>query len=152
MTALAAGSGLGGAPLRRLLESRFARGVLALGGGTFLAQGAAMEHGLFVAVCQLVGSEGGKVFLGGSVVASPDGSILARGPLLEEEVVLAALSGQSIDRARFESPLLGDLRQMLPHLQRSLERAGTHGLTGEEGETGEGEGEKGRGRGVLPCQ
>ena len=30
-----------------------------------------MEHGVFVAVCQLVGSEGGKVFLGGSMVAGP---------------------------------------------------------------------------------
>jgi NAD+ synthetase len=89
-----------------------------------LAQGAAMEHGVFVAVSQLVGSEGGKVFLGGSIVVSPGGSILARGPLLEEETVYAALDGQSIERARFQTPLLADLRQMLPHLQRSLEAAG----------------------------
>lgn len=93
-----------------------------------LAQGAATEHGVFVAVCQLVGSEGGKVFLGGSVVVGPDGTLLARGPLLEEEIVSVALSGQSIDRARFETPLLSDLRQMLPHLQRSLESAAHEGL------------------------
>lgn len=104
-----------------------------------LAQGAAMEHGVFVAVCQLVGSEGGKVFLGGSVVVGPDGSILARGPLMEEGVVSVALGGQSIDRARFDAPLLADLQQMLPHLQRSLERVGTPSLGQENGERPEGD-------------
>jgi len=104
-----------------------------------LAQGAAMEHGVFLAVCQLVGSEGGKVFLGGSVVVGPDGSILARGPLMEEGVVSVALGGQSIDRARFDAPLLADLQQMLPHLQRSLDRAGTRSLRQEDGELSEGD-------------
>jgi len=85
-----------------------------------LATNAAQEHGVFVAVCQLVGSEGGKLFPGGSVVAGPDGEIMVRGSLLEEEVVHAALSGSQIDRARAEAPLLSDLAQMLPHLQRSL--------------------------------
>jgi NAD+ synthetase len=99
-----------------------------------LAQGAAREHGVFVAVCQLVGSEGGKVFLGGSVVVGPDGSLLARGPLMEQSVVTAALDGQAIDRARFGAPLLADLHQMLPHLRRSLDRAVTRGLDHEEGE------------------
>ena len=99
-----------------------------------LAQGSAMEHGVFLAVCQLVGSEGGKVFLGGSVVVGPDGSILARGPLMEEGVVTVALGGESIDRARFNAPLLADLQQMLPHLQRSLDRAGTRSLSQEDGE------------------
>jgi len=110
-----------------------------------LAQGAALEHGVFVAVCQLVGSEGGKVFLGGSAVMGPDGSILARGPLLEEGVVSVVLGGEAIDRARFEAPLLADLRQMLPHIQRSMDRAGTRGLLHEEGEVGEGQGGEGEG-------
>lgn len=104
-----------------------------------LAQGVAREHGLYVAVCQLVGSEGGKVFLGGSAVVAPDGAMLARGPLMEEAMVSVALSGESIDRARFEAPLLADLRQMLPHLQRSLERAATRDMSQEDGEPCEGE-------------
>jgi NAD+ synthetase len=87
-----------------------------------LARATSEEHGIFVAVCQLVGSEGGKVFPGGSVVTGPDGRFLARGPLLEEGVVTASLEGDAIDRARFETPLLADLQQMLPHLQRSLAR------------------------------
>lgn len=97
-----------------------------------LTQGAALEHGLYIAVAQLVGSEGGKVFPGGSILAAPDGSILARGPLMEEGVVSVSLDSGLIDRARFETPLLGDLRQMLPHLQKALDQAGARGGQGEE--------------------
>jgi NAD+ synthetase len=99
-----------------------------------LAQGTAQEHGIFVAVCQLVGSEGGKVFLGGSVAVGPEGSILARGPLMEEGLVTAAMNGQAIDRARFDSPLLTDLRQMLPHLQKALDHAGVRDAGQKKGE------------------
>jgi NAD+ synthetase len=99
-----------------------------------LARGAAREHGVFVAVDQLVGSEGGKVFPGGSIVAAPDGTIVSRGALMEEEVVTVALEGSGIDRARFKSPLLADLKQMLPHLQRALERASSRGLSRSEAE------------------
>lgn len=85
-----------------------------------MARGAAEEHGVFVAVCQLVGSEGGKLFPGGSLAVGPDGRILAQGPLLEEGVTIAALDASTLDRARIETPLLADLEQMLPHLERSL--------------------------------
>ena len=125
-----------------------------------LAKSHAEEHGVFVAVCQLVGSEGGKVFPGGSVVTGPDGRILARGPLMEEGLVAATLEGEAIERARFETPLLADLRQMLPHLQRALNRAGGWDVEGEGGDEGAvdclteeewGEGSlRGRGVGVLP--
>ena len=54
-----------------------------------LAPGIAAEHGLFVLVSQLVGSEGGKLFPGGSLAVGPDGCTLARGPLLEEAMVRA---------------------------------------------------------------
>ena len=86
-----------------------------------IAPGAAREHGVFVVVAQLVGSEGGKLFPGGSIACGPDGSVLARGPLLDEAVTIASLDASSIDRARVVSPLLSDLEQMLPHLQRSLD-------------------------------
>jgi len=125
-----------------------------------VAQGAALEHGFFVAVAQLVGSEGGKVFPGGSVLAAPDGSVLARGPLMEEAVVSVAVDGGWIDRARFDTPLLGDLQQMLPHLQRALERAGGPDLGAPDAEDPEipaeprvpesGAALGGRGRGGLP--
>lgn len=103
-----------------------------------LARAAAQEHGIFVAVSQLVGSEGGKLFPGGSLVAAPDGSILAHGPLLEEGLTSAALDGSAIDRARFSTPLLADLRQMLPHLQKALDRAGTGESSEPDSEVEEG--------------
>ncbi len=88
-----------------------------------LAPSMASEHGIFVVVAQLVGSEGGKLFPGGSVAVGPDGHVIARGPLLEEAVTVAALDASAIDRARFASPLLADLEHALPHLERSLRRA-----------------------------
>jgi len=110
-----------------------------------LARGVAMEHGVFVAVSQLVGSEGGKVFLGEALAVGPDGELLAKGPQMEEALISASLDGKSIDLARFQTPLLADLRQMLPHLQRSLDRAGSRDLApggaeeeeGDEGGTGQ---------------
>jgi NAD+ synthetase len=85
-----------------------------------LATGVAVEHGVFVAVAQLVGSEGGKVFPGGSLAVGPDGSLLARGELLQPGVTVTSLDASAIDRARGQTPLLADLEQMLPHLQRAL--------------------------------
>ena len=88
-----------------------------------LAPGTAVEHGVFVAVSQLVGSEGGKIFLGGSLAVGPDGTVLARGPLNEEGITSVALEGAEIERARFDAPLLADLEKTLPHLRASLDRA-----------------------------
>jgi NAD+ synthase (glutamine-hydrolysing) len=88
-----------------------------------LAPSIAAEHGVFVVVSQLVGSEGGKLFPGGSVAVAPDGSVVARGPLFEEAVTIATLDATAIDRAREATPLLSDLEQMLPHLERSLRLA-----------------------------
>ena len=85
-----------------------------------LAPATALEHGVFVVVSQLVGSEGGKVFPGGSIAVGPDGAVLARGPLFEAGVTVAELESASLDRARAASPLLADLEQTLPHLQRAL--------------------------------
>jgi NAD+ synthetase len=87
-----------------------------------LARSVAEEHGVFVAVSQLVGSEGGKLFPGCSMVFGPDGKELVRGPFLDEGVATASLEGAQLDRARGGSPLLADLEQMLPHLQEALER------------------------------
>ena len=101
-----------------------------------LAPAAAREHGVFVVVSQLAGSEGGKVFPGGSLAVGPDGEVLARGPLLEEGVTVASLEWAAIERARVKSPLLADLEQALPHLQKALTRSQesevTMGVAAEE--------------------
>lgn len=80
----------------------------------------ASEHGVFVAVAQLAGSEGGKLFPGGSAAFGPDGATIVRAPLFEEGVTVAALDATAIDRARAAMPRLSDLEQMLPHLEHSL--------------------------------
>ncbi|MEX2049203.1 MAG: NAD(+) synthase [Gemmatimonadota bacterium] len=102
-----------------------------------LAPAMAAEHGIFVVVAQLAGSEGGKLFPGGSIAVGPDGTILAHGPLLEEAVTIAALDAAAIDRARNASPLLSDLEQALPHLRRSLDRITGHAVADDESEEGE---------------
>lgn len=80
------------------------------------------EHGVYAALAQLVGFEGGKAFPGGSLLASPTGDIIARAPLFEEALVPQVIDFAEIARVRAASPLLADLRQRLPHLLGSLER------------------------------
>lgn len=74
------------------------------------------EHGVFVAISQLVGFEGGKAFPGGSLIAGPDGHVIARAPLFDEAVVQQTIDLAEIARVRAGSPLLADLQQRLPHL------------------------------------
>jgi NAD+ synthetase len=81
-----------------------------------IAQDMASEHGMYVAVAQLVGFEGGKAFPGGSIVAGPRGDLLARGPVFEDALIRADLPLEEITRARADMPLLSDLAMRLPHL------------------------------------
>src|SRR5207244_5573201 len=78
------------------------------------------EHGVWVAFASLVGFEGGKGFPGGSVLVSPGGEIVLRGPLFEEAVLTYDLDFEELTRARAESPLLADLEVNLPHLVKNL--------------------------------
>src|SRR5215510_4393557 len=52
-----------------------------------LARDMADEHGVFVALTNLVGSEGGKMFPGASIVAGPKGELRARAPLWDEAIL-----------------------------------------------------------------
>ena len=89
-----------------------------------LAQGIAEEHGVYVVVSHLVGFEGGKGFVGGSVVAGPRGNTIAEAPLFEQAIVPFDVNFGEITRARAEAPLLSDLQVRLPHLMSSLAEAG----------------------------
>ncbi len=86
-----------------------------------LAQGIAEEHGVFVVVAHLVGFEGGKGFVGGSVVVGPRGNTILHGPLFEPGIVETRLDFDEVTRARADQPLLSDLESRLPHLLESLE-------------------------------
>ena len=85
-----------------------------------ILKGIADEHGVWVAFASLVGFEGGKGFPGGSVVVSPAGEIVLRGPLFEEAVLTYEVDFEEITRARSEAPLLADLEVNLPHLIKNL--------------------------------
>jgi NAD+ synthase (glutamine-hydrolysing) len=85
-----------------------------------ILKGIADEHGVWVAFASLVGFEGGKGFPGGSVIVSPGGEIVLRGPLFEEAVLTYDVDFDEITRARAESPLLADLEVNLPHLIKTL--------------------------------
>ena len=85
-----------------------------------LARDISAEHGIFVALSQLVGFEGGKGFPGGSLLTGPAGDVLARAPVFEEALVQHTVDLGEIARVRAGSPLLADLQQRLPHLLDSL--------------------------------
>src|SRR5437588_11472443 len=82
----------------------------------------AEEHGVYVVYSSLVGFEGGKGFPGGSVLVSPAGQIVLRGPLFEEAVLTADIALEELTRARADAPLLADLEVNLPHLIKNLGR------------------------------
>ena len=96
-----------------------------------LVQDIAGEHGVYVALAQLVGFEGGKAFPGGSILAGPRGDILAQAPLFQEAIIPAVIDFEEITRARADLPLLADLEMRLPHLLGSL-----HAARRERGEAG----------------
>ena len=100
-----------------------------------LARDMADEHGVYVALIPLVGSEGGKQFPGSALLAGPKGEVRARGPVWDEALVLAHLDLSDVTRARSDMPLLADLETMLPHLRDSLSRveSGAPHLLGFDG-------------------
>jgi NAD+ synthase (glutamine-hydrolysing) len=87
-----------------------------------LARDIAEEHGVHVALANLVGSEGGKMFPGASMVMGPKGDLRIRGPMWEEALVTAALDPEDVTRARADMPLVADLEVMMPHLVANIER------------------------------
>ncbi|MEP6550710.1 MAG: NAD+ synthase [Gemmatimonadales bacterium] len=87
-----------------------------------LARDIAEEHGVFVALVNLVGTEGGKTFSGGSIVCGPHGDVRAQAPLWDESLLTISLDPQDLTRARTDLPLLTDLQTMIPHLMRTVDR------------------------------
>ncbi|MDB4899673.1 MAG: nadE, partial [Gemmatimonadetes bacterium] len=90
-----------------------------------LARDMADEHGVYVALTHLVGSEGGKQFPGCSTIAGPHGEIRVRGPLWEESLVVATIDLADVTRARADMPLIADLETMVPHLRDAMLKVDT---------------------------
>jgi NAD+ synthase (glutamine-hydrolysing) len=87
-----------------------------------LARDIAEEHGVFVALVNLVGTEGGKTFSGGSIICGPHGDVRAQAPLWDETLMTITLDPHDLTRARSDAPLLTDLQTMMPHLMRNVDR------------------------------
>jgi NAD+ synthetase len=108
-----------------------------------LTQDIAGEHGVYVALSQLVGFEGGKAFPGGSILAGPRGDLLVEGPVFQEAIIPAVIDFEEITRARADLPLLADLEMRLPHLLGSLHAArrekavGTRRASPDDNEAGQ---------------
>jgi len=86
-----------------------------------LVRDIAEEHGVFVTFSNLVGSEGGKMYPGASMLMGPRGDIRSRAPVWEEAMLLATIDLGDLARARSDVPLLADLRTALPHLRDLLD-------------------------------
>ena len=120
-----------------------ARGPVASGEGEALpdslgrwgriVQDVAGEHGVFVALAQLVGFEGGKAFPGGSMVAGPRGDLLTRGPIFDEALIGLDLDFEEITRARADLPLLADLEMRLGSLHAARRYGSTAARRNEDG-------------------
>jgi NAD+ synthase (glutamine-hydrolysing) len=80
------------------------------------------EHGVYGVLTNLVGSEGGRMFQGGSMIVGPRGDVRARAPIFEEAMVTATVELSDIARVRAELPLLSDLKAQLPSLRAELDR------------------------------
>ena len=109
------------APARGLQSREGVPGPGSLARWERLVRDMADEHGVFVSLANLAGSEGGKVFAGGSCLAGPRGDIRVRAPAFEEAIVTLTIDLGDITRARSDMPLLSDLRTALPHLRRTLD-------------------------------
>src|SRR5215207_7969757 len=76
----------------------------------------------------LVGSEGGKMFPGASMVMGPRGDARARAPVWDEAILTATIDLGDLARARSDTPLLADLRTALPHLRTLLDGVDRNGV------------------------
>jgi NAD+ synthetase len=109
-----------------------------------LVQDIAGEHGVYVALSQLVGFEGGKAFPGGSILGGPRGDLLVQAPVFKEAIIPAVLDFEEITRARADLPLLADLEMRLPHLLGSLHAARRSRGAGGQGGSKDGSGAAGQ--------
>lgn len=79
------------------------------------------EHGVFCVNCQLCGFEGGKGFVGGSMISDPFGKIVAQAPLQEEFLLTSMIDLELVPIARAMSPLISDLQSAWSDLQKIVQ-------------------------------
>ena len=109
------------------------RGVLGADEGSLFASTAVWErmartmaqlYGIYVALANRVGVEGGVSFAGGSVIVGPEGEVLARAPEGREALIAAELSLEELARSRrpYAHVRDDDPAWILEQLRRASER------------------------------
>lgn len=76
------------------------------------------EHGIYCVNSHLCGFEGGKGFVGGSMVTDPFGQLVAQAPMIEEHLLTANVDLDMVAIARAQSPLTSDLQTAWSDLRR----------------------------------
>ncbi len=76
------------------------------------------EHGTYCVNSQLVGFEGGKGFVGGSMVTDPFGKLVAQAPMLEEHILICDVDLDLVSIARSQTPLISDLQTAWSDVRR----------------------------------
>lgn len=82
------------------------------------------EHSVFVVSAQLIGFEGGKGFIGGSMVTDPFGGVVAEAPIAEPQLLIADIDTDLVGIARAQSPLLSDLKSQWEEIRRLVASTG----------------------------
>jgi NAD+ synthase (glutamine-hydrolysing) len=113
---------LAAAPARGPYSTDDVPGPASLARWERLVREMADEHGVYVSLSHLTGSEGGKLFAGGSALIGPKGDIRVRAPLWEEAIATATIDLADLTRSRADMPLIADLETMMPHIVANLER------------------------------
>ena len=91
---------------------------------TRLVRAISEEHGVFTFLAQLVGHEGGKGFVGGSMICDPLGRVLVEAPVGVEAIITAEIDLEMVPIARAQTPLISDLQSSWPNLLRIAKRLG----------------------------
>ena len=113
---------LAAAPARGARSTDDVPGPTSLARWERLVREIADEHGVYVSLSHLTGSEGGKLFAGGSALVGPKGDVRVRAPLWEEAIATATIDLSDLTRSRADMPLIADLETMMPHIVANLER------------------------------
>ncbi len=75
-----------------------------------LTRSTALVNTMWVLYCNRAGWEEGSFYTGGSHIVRPGGEILARAAFLDEELLVATLDIEEVDRLRWRLPLLREQR------------------------------------------
>ncbi len=82
----------------------------------------AVDNVAIVAYCNLVGGQDELVFDGRSLVYGPDGTLLARGPVFEEALILVDVDLDDVFRRRLHDPRSRQHRDLVGRLTEAGER------------------------------